>query len=831
MENFWLDLRHGIRLLTRNRGFTALAVLMLALAIGGSTSIFSVVYGVLLRPLPYPQPSRIVRLFEVTAQGHHIAFSDPDFEDLHEQDSSFRGLAEFADLGPVPVSGDVQPTLVGVSAVSRDFLGIMGVRPMLGHEFPPSQLHMGGAPMALVSYGFWQQYLGGAGDFSSKHLTIEHRLLSIVGVMPPGFAFPRKTQIWVSREQFWPVNPYRTGHNWAVIGRLKKGVTLSAAQAQATGIANRLKRKYGNGTDMVDAAVVPLQEQMVGNTRPALLILLGAVGLLLLVACANVANLLLAQAAGRQQELAVRVAVGASRRRLAGQFVAETLLLSAAGSLLGLPVTIWGVHALLALEPGRLPRAAEVGVHPAVIGFVCALAAATAVGLGLVTALRASSADIQESLKGGSGTQTGGASSHQLRMLLMGAQVAVTLVLLVGAGLLARSFFRLLAVNPGFRTQHVVTMEFPDVGVDIDPLHPKPGDSATLAQQVQRMSRLLERLRLVPGVEHVGAIDAPPFSGGGSDGNFLVLSGNEKITSMDALGHTMDELRGNHARLGWSIYNVASAGYFRAMGIPLLSGRLFDERDGADAPEVAVINQALAERQWPGQNPLGRVIDFGGMDGDLRPITIVGVVGDVRDRGLAEKPQPTCYVDYRQRPLGIHDWTVMMDTTRPMAAILPSARAIASNLWPNSPAQFSTVEKALSASVGDRRFNLLLLGAFALTALLVALMGVYGVGSYLVSQRTKEIGIRLAVGAQTGDVVRMIAGEGLRVILAGAAVGVAGALALARVLASMLFGVSAADLPTFIGVAGLVVAAGLLACYVPARRAARVDPVTALREQ
>jgi len=829
MGNFWHDLRHGARLLARKPGFTAIAILTLALGIGGSTSIFSVVYGVLLRPLPYPKADRIVRLFEVTAKGHHIAFSDPDYRDMNQQNRNLAGLAEF-NYGLQPVSGDVRPTLVRVADVSKDFFSVMGARPFAGSTFPADQLHVGGAPMALVSYGFWQQNLGGTRDFQSKHLTIDNRLATVVGVMPPGFTFPGQVQVWVPREQY-PVDPYRTGHNWEVIGRVKDGVTLQAAQAEASAIARRLKQQYGNQSDMVDAALVPLQEQMVGSTRPALLILLGAVGLLLLVACANVANLLLAQAAGRQRELAVRVAIGASRGRLAGQFVAETLLLSIAGSIVGLPVAIWGVEALLALEPGRLPRATEVGVHPAVIGFAAALAVATAVGLGLVTALRASSGDVHENLKGGSRTQTGGASSHRLRMALMGAQVAVTVVLLAGAGLLVRSFFQLLSVNPGFRTEHVVTMDLMNVGANVNPLEPKPGDKTLLAQQVEQFSRLFERLRSVPGVEHVGGISVPPFSGQGGDGEFLVMTGNEKIASLDQLAHMMNTLQGDHTRLGHADYRVASAGYFRTMRIPLLRGRLFDERDGPDAPQVALISQSLAETQWPGQNPLGRVIDFGGMDGDVHPITIVGVVGDVRDQSLDTKPRPTVYVDFRQRPLGIQYLTVVMDTTRPVAAVVPSARAISSGLWPDVPAQFSTIEKALSASVVDRRFNLLLLGAFALLALVVALMGVYGVVSYLVSQRTKEIGIRMALGAQARDVVRMIAAEGLRVILAGAVVGVAGALALTRLLESLLFGVSAADPPTFIAVAALVVAAGLAACYMPARRAARVDPIAALHEQ
>ncbi len=829
MEKFWHDLRHGARMLARSPGFTALAVMTLALGIGGSTAIFSVVYGVLLRPLPYPNAEKIVRVYEVTARGNHIAFSDPDFEDLERQDGSFAHLAEF-NYDQEPVSGDVEPALAWVATVSRGFFRTMGTRPFAGSGFPADQLHVGGAPVALVSYAFWKQALGGTPDFTSKHLILENHLVSIVGVMPRGFAFPGTAQIWLPREQY-PVDPYRTGHNWPVIGRLKDGVSLDAARAQATTIAERLKQKYGGHEDMVNAAIVPLAEQMVSNARQALLILLGAVGLLLLVACANVANLLLAQAAGRQRELAVRVALGASRGRLTGQFVAETLLLALGGGVIGLPLAFSGVRALLALEPGRLPRAEGVGVHPAVIAFACALAAVTAVGLGVFTALRAFRGELQESLKDSGRTQTGSASSHRARMVLMGAQVGVTLMLLIGAGLLARSFFRLLDVNPGFRTSHIITMDLPNVGLDVNPLKPKPGDKALIADQVEKFEQLLARLRAIPGVEHVGTVNAPPFTGPGSDGGFLVMSGNEKFTSLAELAKAMDTLQGDHSRMGHADYSVASAGYFRAMGIPLERGRLFEQRDGPGAPEVAVISQSLADSQWPGKDPIGKIINFGGIDADVNPITIVGVVGDVHDRGLDVKPSPTVYVDYRQRPLGIHDFTVVVETRETPNQLVPSIRAIEHGLWPNVPAQFSTIERALSASLVDRKFNLVLLGAFALMALLVALLGVYGVGSYLVSQRTKEIGIRMALGAESGTVVRMIAGQGLRVILVGAAAGVAAALALARVLGSLLFGVSPADPVTFLGALGLVVLAGLAACYVPARRAARVDPIAALREQ
>jgi putative ABC transport system permease protein len=816
--SFWHDIRHGGRLLAKSPGFTAIAVVTLALGIGGSTAIFSVVYGVVLRPLPYPHPDQIVRVFEVTAKGGRIRFSDPDFLDLHAQNRSLSGLAEFySDLEPV--LGNVEPTLATVAAVSKDFFNVMGVHPMLGQGFSSAELHEGGAPMAVVSYGFWQRYLGGTSDFQSKHLSLEGHLCTVAGVMPPGFDYPDQTQIWMPREIF-SVDPYRTGHNYWVIGRIKDGTTLAAAQAEITGIARRLKEQYGNQSDMEDVALVPLAEQMVGNTRPALLMLLAAVGLLLLVACANVANLLLAQAAERQRELAVRVALGASPRRLAGQFVAETLLLSVGGTLAGLPVAIWGVRLLLALEPGKLPRQNDIGVQLPVLAFAAALALATAVALGLITALRAARSDVQESLKEGARTQSGGASSHRLRLALMGAQIAVTLVLLVGAGLLARSLYGLLSVDPGFRSDGIVTMDMLGVW---------PETPAEQRRLVQVLDQLIAQLDAVPGIRNAGVISALPLTGLGGNGTYLLLNPTDKFVSGDQLAHMMPTLGRDPTRSGHAEYRAASSGYFQALGIPLLRGRLFDNGDGPDTPPVAVVSKSFAERQWHGGDALGKIIEFGNMDGDIRPFTIVGVVGDVHDNSLDSAVDSILYSDYRQRKA--NNFTVVMQTTRPAAEMVPVARQIEREVDPDVPVRFGTVGQLVATSTGDRRFTMLLLAMFALAALVVALLGVYGVGSFLVAQRTKEIGIRLAIGAEAGDVVGMIAGQGLRVILAGVAVGVAGAFAFTRLLANLLYGVTALDPLTFMVVIVLVAAAGLAACYVPARRAAQVDPLTALREQ
>jgi putative ABC transport system permease protein len=817
VETFWHDLRHGARLLARSPGFTIIAVVTLALGIGGSTAIFSVVDSVLLRPLLYRKADQIVRVFEVTEHGDHARLSDPDFQAYRQQVSGFAGLAEYnSDLEPI--LGGTEPTLATVAAVSQDFFRVMGVEPLLGRELLPSELQQGGTPAVLVSYAFWQQYLGGTRDFGSRHLSVSGHLVTIVGVMPRGFSFPEDAEIWFPRE-ITSVSTYPTGHQWLGIGRLKDGVSLATAQAEANSVAQRLRQQYGEMADVKGVTLVRLQEEMVGSTRPALLILFGAVGLLLLVACANVANLLLAQAARRQRELAVRVALGASRSQMISQFVAEALLLSAAGSALGFPVAIWAVQVLLAVEPAKLPRAAEVGVHSGVVGFAAGVAILTALGLGVATALRAFTGEIQESLKGGERTQTGGASSQRVRLLLMGAQVAVTLVLLVGAGLLARSLFQLLSVHAGFRTDHVVTMDLLDVW---------PQTPVEKTHLVEVLGRLIQRLSAVPGIENVGVVSALPLTGLGSHGGYLVMRGNESFSSLREYAQAYMGLTHDPSRTGQAEYRVASTGYFRAMGIPLLQGRLFEASDGPDSPHVAVVSESFANKQWPGQDPLGRQIEFGNMDLDLRALTVVGVVGDVRDRSLDEGVLPTLYSCYRQR--ASNNFTVVMQTTRPAAGIVPVVRQIEHEIEPDLPVRFDTIRQVVAASVADEQFSVVLLGIFALTALIVALMGVYGVGSYLVSQRTKEIGIRMALGAQQGDVVRMITGEGLRVILAGAVVGVGGALVLARVLASLLFGVTAADPLTFIVVVMLVVVTGLAACYLPARRAAQVDPMAALRE-
>jgi predicted permease len=811
-------------MLARNPGFTAVAVLTLALGIGASTAIFSVVYGVLLRPLPYSKPDQIVELWEVNAQGGHMNFADPNFEDVRSQSHGFQGMAEYA-AWLESVSGGSEPTRSMVASVSRDFFPLMRVGPVLGRGFAPEEQRFGAAPVALVSYAYWKQYLGGTADLSSTKLTIEHQLCSIIGVLPPGFRFPFDSDIWVPRE-LWGRLPSRTAHNWHVVARLRGDVPLPQARAEVSGIARRLKQQYGQDTMMIDVAVLPLRTALTSDVRPALLVLLGAVGFLLLVACANVVNLLLAQAAARERELAVRSALGAGRWRLVRQFLTEALLLSIDGGALGILAALWGVDALVALAPSNLPRLQDVAVNLPVLFFTFALSVAVAAGLGIFTALRATSGEsrgpqnqrsallgaLVERGQGHTGTLRG----HRLSRTIVGVQIATTVVLLAGAGLLGRSLLRVLSVDPGFRIEHVLTMDL---------AMPFAEKDTEKVQRVAFLNELFSRLRAIPGVHEVGGVNGLPLTEGLADGTYILMTPQEKQPRMDDL----EQLFHQSARTGDADYCVASEGYFRALGIPLRRGRLFDQRDTMDSPHVALISESLAREKWPNQDPLGRTIEFGNMDGDLRFLTVVGVVGDLREDSLEKKPRPTIYVDYQQRPQAMLHFTVVLRAEANPTAVFSAAREIVRGLDPNLPPSFDTFKEVFSASLKTRRFNLTLVGVFAATALLLAVAGIYGVMAYSVVRRTHEIGVRMALGARAPDVLRLVLGQGMRTAAAGLAVGIAASFALTRAMQSLLFGVRATDPLTLAGVALLFGAAALLANYVPARRATKVDPMVALR--
>ena len=809
------DCRYGFRQLRKNPGATAVMAFTLALAIGATTAIFSVVYGVLLRPLPYTDADHIMAVFEVNSKGGWLHLADPNFDDFRDQNRSFQAIAKY-NQDVVSVSGASQPSRIMVAGVSPDFLKVFETQPILGRDFTASDAKKGAARTVLVSYGYWRQYLGSSPDLSQSHLKIDGALYSVIGVLPAGFRFPADVDLWLPADLDGE-NPSRTSHNYYAVARLRDGVTVDQANQDISAIAQRIHDASSEQGDFLlkDGVVVPLQDSITGKARPALLVLLGAVGFLLLVACANVANLLLAQATARERELAIRSALGAARGRLIRQFLTEAFLLSLVGGGLGVLGALWGVSGLIALAPQNLPRLDSVSINIPVLVFALLLSTAVAAGLGAFTAARATSGDLRKGLEEGGRGQAGSQGSQRVGRVIVAAQMAITLVLVVGAGLLGRSLMKVLEVNPGFRVDKIVTMDvsLPWEGWD----NPK-----AKARQVIFFAKLIERLKQIPGVGKVGATSGLPMDGGLPNGMFLLMTQNEIPKTTDGFG-----LLQQKERLGSADFGVVTDGYFQALEIPLIRGRIFDERDGADAPHVAVISESLAQDRWPNQDPIGHTIEFGNMDGDPRLLTIVGIVGDIHDYGLDAPSRPTVYVNLFQRPrAGI---TVTMLSDADTRLVTSSARGILQDLNPEIPVKFGTFSQVYSASLGSRRFNVILVGFFGITALLLATAGVFGVMAYSVSRRTREIGVRVALGAGSGDVLRMILGQGLRTIFIGVAIGIAGSLALTRTVESLLFGVTATDPLTFGGVTLLLVGAALLACFIPARRATKVDPMVALR--
>ena len=817
IETLFQDLRFAARMLLKNPGFTAIAVLTLVLGIAATTAIFSVVYGVLLRPLPYPNPDQIIQLWELDAKGHRMNFPEPNFLDMRSSSQSLAALAE-CNAGPFTITGGAEPTRTVAALVSRDFFQVMGVSPVLGRSFSPEDQREGAGPVLLVSHGYWQRHLGGSNELSKFNLVADHRVFSVIGVMPEGFGFPDGADLWIPRELYPPDNPSRTAHNWHVFGRVHEGVALSQVRAELSSIAHRLNQQYGQDIDMTDAAADRLRDAMTSNIRAALLLLLGAVSFLLLVACANVANLLLAQAARRDRELAIRAALGADRRRLVLQFLIESASLCTVSGIVGALAARWGVNVLLALAPKNLPRLDSISVNMPVLLFAVGLSCVMATALGTFTAIRATSGDVRDALAEGGREQIGGWRARRFGQTIVAGQLAITLVLLVGAGLLGRSLMRVLSVEPGFRTEHVVTMDL---------AFARPGDNdAAKAFHVNKLNSLFERLRAIPGVEAVGGANALPLASDFlADGAFLILNPRDVPTRME----DFERLLHNPSITGYADYLVASDDYFRVLAIPLLRGRFFDNRDVMNAPHVAVISDSLARARWPNEDPLGKTIEFGNMDGDLRLLTIVGIVGDVRNHSLEAPPSPTVYVNYRQRPQSSDLFTIVMRTSLPPEGVIPAAREIVRGVDPGAPPQFRTFAQVFTSSLSARRFNLTLVLAFAGAALLLAVAGVYGVMAYSVTRRTREIGVRIALGAARGDVLRLVLGQGMWTTAVGVSIGIAGSFALTRTTRSLLFGVSPTDAVTLAGVSLLLAGVSLLACWIPTRRAMRVDPIVALR--
>jgi putative ABC transport system permease protein len=817
MGRFLQDLRYGLRVLAKAPGFTAVAVVTLALGIGASTAIFSVVDAVLLRPLPYPNPQQIVTVWEQAASGHRMHLADPNYEDFRAQNHTFSGLAQF-DSAPASVSGGSEPVRMDVGVVSQDFFKVMGVEPFRGRDFAPDEQRLHGTPAMIVSYGYWQRFLGGKADLSQVRLSMDGAAYSVVGVMPQGFNFPPGVSAWVSREQLYEETPSRTAHNGEGIGRLRDGVSLEQAHADLDTIARRIRAQFGEKVDLTDAAVITLADAMVGDVRTALLMLFGAVILLFLVACGNVAGLLLARTSARRKELAVRAALGAGRGRLVQQLLAESLALSLAGGALGIVLAAWTTNLLPSILPASLPQQQGIAIDGSVLLFTLLATLAVAVALGLFAAWRAAGADLSNALSAGSRSYSAG--SQRARSALVIGEIAATLMLLVGAGLLGRSFLRLISISPGLNGEHLIVLSF-------SPPVPALGSFAATVRQVHFVDEVLSRLRAIPGVQSAGFTGGLPIAGEFADGGFLILNGQPAPTNFDEWNRFYYQNRKN---VGQALYSVASGDYFRTAGIPLLRGRLFNDQDGTDSLNVAVISEALARQQWPNHDPVGQIIDFSNMDGNMKPLTIVGVVGDVRADGLDKPASSIIYVDYRQRGVGGNSSpTIILRSGSGVGPLVSAARSIFHDLAPDVPVKFSTFAGEMGGWLAEKRFLLLLAGVFAAAALALAAVGIYGLVAHSVTQRTQEIGIRMALGAQRNDVMRLVVGEGARLVAIGLVIGIAVSFAATQLISSLLYGVKATDPLTFLTVAVLLTTVALLASYIPARRAMRVDPIVALR--
>lgn len=814
------DMRIGLRTLTRVPSFSITVILTFALGIAGAVAMFSVFEGVLLRPLAPPEPDRIVRLFQLNDNGTRNAVSEPNFLDWKSGTTGFSAMAQFSPMGRVPVAGAGDAQLAGVAAVSREFFQAMGVQPALGRGFLPHEQQVGAPGVAIVSAGFWRRWRGDAvpqGD-TIRSGTATY---TIVGVMPDGFDYPLGTTIWTPREQNPPQTApsARTAHNFQIIARLADGVTLERAQAELSALSRQLKATHGDVTRMADAAALPLIEVMTQTSRPTLQLLLAASILLLVVACTNVSNLLMVRSGARRAEFAVQLAMGATAGRIGRQLLAETAVICIVGAALGVAGAAAAVRMFVAMGPSTVQRLDGVSVSGSALLFAVGVSVCAAIALSLVTAVGARSVRITDALSDSTRSGTGGRRQMRVREALIVTQVAVTLVLLAGAALLGRSLYAVTQVDPGFSLDEGLV-----VGLTV------PGGSApdALVRQVQFQDRVVEQLRLQPGVRSVGLINGFPLSPDGNfaNGTFIEMTRPDEITTFSGFNRSAPDIK---ARSGQARFRKISGDYFEAMGIPLKRGRLINDRDAANGPQVAVISQSLADTQWPGRDPIGRWIQFGNMDNDLTAIQIVGVVGDVRELSPEALPAPTMYVSARQRPRQAGRVSIIVRAQSP-GALADTARRIVQSIDPEVPATTTTVSDALDAILSGRTFTLWLVGAFGTAALVLASLGIYGLFAYTVAQRTREMGIRMVLGAEPRSLVLLIVKRGLLLSAIGAAIGVPLSRVGATTLDGLLYDITPGD-PLTIGaaVAAMMMVAAA-ASYAPARRILKQTPGRTLRD-
>ncbi len=814
------DIRYGIRQLLKNPGFTFVAILTLALGIGANTAIFSVVDAVLLKPLPFPQPEALVAVgMTDTRQKSAVdlsSFSYPDFFDFREQNRALAGIALYRDRGLALATNQEAKSVRG-EVVSGEFFDVLGIKPILGRAFHRVDEQAGGGPGGLkviLSHAFWKQQFAGNPEILGQILQMDRRNFTVIGVLPAGFQFPIQSEsidvyVTIAEEAMTsegskPNTEQRGNHSANGVARLQPGVTMAQAQADLDAIAAALERQYPDTNSYFGVKMKPLRDDLVGDVRTALYVLFGAVLCVLLIANANVANLLLARASVRGKEIALRAALGASRSRLVRQLLTESILLAGLGGVLGLLLALWGTEALVAAIPQNIPRVGNIRLDGAVLGFTLLVSLITGVLFGLVPAWQASRVDLNTSLKSGSRAGGGGERKGRLRNALVMAEVALALVLLICAGLLIQSFARLGRVDPGMRPGHLLTARIglPEIA------YPKNENVNAFFDQ------LMPRLRALPGVEAASTILPLP------------LSGSNMVTSFDIEERPLPEGQQADAPA-----RLAGSDYFATMGIPLRQGRVFNERDRLDSAPVAIVNERFAQKFFPGQDVIGKRIRPGFSSGNDQPAMreIVGVVGNVKHQSLNRADTPEMYLPQTQIPVGSPTLVLRTSVSDP-ATLLAAVRAEVAALDHNIPlTRVRVFNEYLARTLARPRFNALLLSIFAGVALLLTAIGIYGVLAYSVAQRTNEIGIRMALGAEQGSIFRLIVGQAMTLVAISLAIGLACAFAATRLLSSLLFGVGAFDPFTFIGIVLLVSLVALIASWLPARRAARVDPIIALR--
>ncbi len=812
MESLLKDIRYGIRGLLKRPAFTAIAVITLALGIGANTAIFSVVNAVLLRPLPFHDPGKLVTLWERNPkQGYEEnAPAAGNFVDWRDQNRVFKQMAIYAPSKKFNLALEDQPENITGAAVSTSLFEVLGVRPVQGRTFSSEEEQPGNDQVTLISHNLWQRHFAADRNPVGRTITLDGKTYTIVGVMPEGFQFPggsgtvlrtftaAPAELWVPLALDAETLRQRSSHSLNVIGRLKPGITVGQATAEMDAIQQRLEQQYPTFFIGSNVKVVPLAEQVVGKARRPLLVLWGAVAFVLLISCANVANLLLSRSSSRKKEFALRAALGAGRTRILRQLLTESLLLSFAGGIAGALLAAWGVHVLSAIVPPDFPRRGEIAIDGWVLGFTLLIAVLTAIIFGLAPALQSTKMDLTNALKAGGRNSSGSSHRHSLRGLLVMSEMALALILLIGAALMIQSFLRLRHVGAGFTPDNVLTMETS-----------LPANSYPRVRRPAFFQQLLERAQSVPGVQAVAAA------------KHLPLSGDNMNFAFDIEGRPFPPGRSPGADC-----RFVTPDYFKALSIALIKGRVFSESDDPQAPNVLLINKAMADRYFPDEDPIGKRIVLG-----INNFTgqIVGIVGDVKHVGLDADVNHEVYLPYSQAPF----WTDMTLLVRTAGDPMSVAGAMRKELGTLDKqvtiGKVRTMDMIAAESVAQPRFRTLLLGLFGVSALLLAAVGIYGVMSYAVTQRTREIGIRMALGAQVGDVRKLVIRNGMTLALSGVAIGLAGAFGLTRLMTNLLFGISATDAPTFAAISAGLVAVALLACYIPARRATKVDPLVALR--